>query len=705
MTATAPNLGKTFNGTARPATDEDIKILETGDWIKRREHPWCYQFKKWDGDKAICTWEGDEFFVPRHLLMVVEVLEGQVCEKFFRKLEQRNLKETEISTDYSQLKVGDRLIHHSTNGKGIHTHFATVIAVKKDEITFLREHNRCYDAFSYKKLKEAGYSKYLQSLTRESVKPGTYIVDRFGSLAIVTSDLGFGFVVDWLGFGSVPNPPSGKALTYNWERDGKTIASFAIAPDELVSKYNDLSLKTVGIEASNGTSDRKEVSKTRGEEILSEQRQQALSKLKNGYRYWDATSKRFGKFVGTQKELAQLDDDDKTFTVCPTNLWQANLWEGLRVHRARWGNGVIAHWHPYTGGWWVIWDEKPDCACQDDLLVPAINVGDKFALSPGVTQEFEVKAISKEEKPYHIKWRHGPDETHQVDLEFFRRFKRVVEDDRWNPDNFGEVPRQVDADGQATIFFDDSDEPPEPDDFDTIEEFDRAWEKWEQRKALSSDKPKATEGIASTPEKFSTNQNDEQPSSMTEFKKGDQVAPAWPAGRGRRGVVERVEKNFAYIDWANGTSGKVRFDQLLLVERAKEESLPTPFWRSKFGLHPCDQVPEGAQKDHIRCDTLPVDQQIRISQERIFQQNWRIQDLESQPKQSKDIKKTIESAKSNIAFEEGLIDLLLPSLIIYRQFLDLGLSEGEAKREVLGIIANQTPLPPACHQCWPSLQS
>lgn len=96
MTAIAPNLGRVFNGTARPATDEDIKILATGDWIKRQEHPWCYQFKKWDGDRVICTWEGDEFFIPRHELMVVEVLEYQACEKFFKKSEPK-------------FKVGDRV--------------------------------------------------------------------------------------------------------------------------------------------------------------------------------------------------------------------------------------------------------------------------------------------------------------------------------------------------------------------------------------------------------------------------------------------------------------------------------------------------------------------------------------------------------------------------------------------------------------------
>lgn len=57
----------------------------------------------------------------------------------------------------------------------------------------------------------------------------------------------------------------------------------------------------------------------------------------------------------------------------------------------------------------------------------------------------------------------------------------------------------------------------------------------------------------------------------SKFNLGDKVAPGWAAGSGRRGVVEKIEKNFAHIKWSNGTCGKVRFDQLLLVEKAKQD--------------------------------------------------------------------------------------------------------------------------------------
>ncbi|NDJ20935.1 hypothetical protein GS682_04605 [Nostoc sp. B(2019)] len=82
---TAPNLGKLFTGRdVRPATDEDIALLQVGDWISDRGCPWSYQFKRWNGDMCIGVWEGKEFLVPRHLLMVCEVMEGQVVEKFRR---------------------------------------------------------------------------------------------------------------------------------------------------------------------------------------------------------------------------------------------------------------------------------------------------------------------------------------------------------------------------------------------------------------------------------------------------------------------------------------------------------------------------------------------------------------------------------------------------------------------------------------------
>ncbi|MEH2415404.1 DUF4102 domain-containing protein [Nostoc sp.] len=51
-------------------------------------------------------------------------------------------------------------------------------------------------------------------------------------------------------------------------------------------------------------------------------------------------------------------------------------------------------------------------------------------------------------------------------------------EDRWNPSDFGEVPHKVADDGQLTIFYDDSHEPPDPDDYQNVNDYHRAWAEW-----------------------------------------------------------------------------------------------------------------------------------------------------------------------------------------------------------------------------------
>ncbi|AFY34882.1 hypothetical protein [Calothrix sp. PCC 7507] len=48
----------------------------------------------------------------------------------------------------------------------------------------------------------------------------------------------------------------------------------------------------------------------------------------------------------------------------------------------------------------------------------------------------------------------------------------------WNPADFGEVPHKAEGD-QLTIFYDDSDEPPDPDDYPNLDAYDEAWREWE----------------------------------------------------------------------------------------------------------------------------------------------------------------------------------------------------------------------------------
>jgi hypothetical protein len=53
--------------------------------------------------------------------------------------------------------------------------------------------------------------------------------------------------------------------------------------------------------------------------------------------------------------------------------------------------------------------------------------------------------------------------------------------DRWNPANFGEPPPFLQNGDQLTIFFDDREEPPLPEEFKNLEKFEEAWILWETK--------------------------------------------------------------------------------------------------------------------------------------------------------------------------------------------------------------------------------
>ncbi|AVH73827.1 DUF4102 domain-containing protein [Nostoc sp. 'Lobaria pulmonaria (5183) cyanobiont'] len=52
---------------------------------------------------------------------------------------------------------------------------------------------------------------------------------------------------------------------------------------------------------------------------------------------------------------------------------------------------------------------------------------------------------------------------------------------KWNPAHFGEVVRKVEDNGQISVFYDDSDEPPDPDDYLNLDDYEQAWREWELR--------------------------------------------------------------------------------------------------------------------------------------------------------------------------------------------------------------------------------
>jgi hypothetical protein len=159
---------------------------------------------------------------------------------------------------------------------------------------------------------------------------------------------------------------------------------------------------------------------TKADKILKEQRKEVLERLKKGYRYWDAESKKFGIFAhplnGEMAEMISDDPNGNFFTACPTQLRQANLCENLRVKRKRDSQiGTIDRWREKTGDWWVEWDNGCGLGVRDGDLSPAIEVGDEYVTLDDKT--CTVTKITSGKSPYYITWEDGTQQ--QVGARYF----------------------------------------------------------------------------------------------------------------------------------------------------------------------------------------------------------------------------------------------------------------------------------------------
>ncbi|RCJ41929.1 hypothetical protein A6769_38560 [Nostoc punctiforme NIES-2108] len=90
-----------------------------------------------------------------------------------------------------------------------------------DQLTIFYDTHEPPDPDNYPSIAayEQAWQEWEKKLTRSNVKQGVHVVDQLGSLGIIKENLGFGFVVDWLG----------DAVAYNWERDSDRIDTFKIA--------------------------------------------------------------------------------------------------------------------------------------------------------------------------------------------------------------------------------------------------------------------------------------------------------------------------------------------------------------------------------------------------------------------------------------------------------------------------------------------
>lgn len=72
----------------------------------------------------------------------------------------------------------------------------------------------------------------------------------------------------------------------------------------------------------------------------------------------------------------------------------------------------------------------------------------------------------------------GPQRFFFVPEKYFEIAPQHKEQDSWNPADFGGVPHKADGD-QLTIFYDDSHEPPDPDDYPNLTDYEQACGEWQ----------------------------------------------------------------------------------------------------------------------------------------------------------------------------------------------------------------------------------
>ncbi|WP_292708567.1 DNA N-6-adenine-methyltransferase [Nostoc sp. NMS2] len=85
-----------------------------------------------------------------------------------------------------------------------------------------------------------------------------------------------------------------------------------------------------------------------------------------------------------------------------------------------------------------------------------------------------------------------------------QKFKQVFDEvgvvknvDSWNPAHFGDVPRKADGD-QLTIFYEDTHEPPAPDDYPNLLTYEQAWTQWELKNNQPKDRTMTTFQFSAT---------------------------------------------------------------------------------------------------------------------------------------------------------------------------------------------------------------
>lgn len=136
------------------------------------------------------------------------------------------------------------------------------------------------------------------------------------------------------------------------------------------------------------------------------------------------------------------------------------------------------------GSAWGGIEDKAEFKIGDRIRGPAPDNKPEVSGGEGII-------ISKESKKIQIQWWNKLIGSYTLDEFKAYKYEKISSDlgnqeecDRWNPEHFDSSPDHK-ADGdQLTIFLETGNEPPDPDDFKSIAEYEEAWKQWEISNSL-----------------------------------------------------------------------------------------------------------------------------------------------------------------------------------------------------------------------------
>ena len=127
-----------------------------------------------------------------------------------------------------------------------------------------------------------------------------------------------------------------------------------------------------------------------------------------------------------------------------------------------------------------------------------------------------------------------------------------------------EPPRQVEPNGQLSLFFDNSEEPPDPDDFESMTAYIDAWRSWESNypELAKAVKSKSKSKVFVTPKDLKD---------YCQFEKGDRIQktsnPKWV------GEIQSISKKGISVKYSCGFETIHQSDELTLFAKANSESV------------------------------------------------------------------------------------------------------------------------------------